>query len=466
MQKQVLLINPRTPDGCGKSYYLPLGLLYLASICEKIGFSCNLLDFNIHIPYTHSNPDEYCNQLLLRRLSEVQPDIVLLGCLFSGQFSQVVSVANTIKDSSPRTLTLLGGIHATTYPVDILSNCLNIDYIVIGEGENTLERFLLKFQHGDSNYYDMDGFAFRDSGGSVVINHKTKFIRNLDEIPFPAYHLVDMNNYFINTIGWHNPKGLKIKASAAVITSRGCPMKCSFCPMSSVMGKKYRLRSVENVFNELILLHSKYGYTYFSFMDDNLTLDKDFTLRLCNLIIDNKLDIQFDTPNGISINSLDEEMIDALAKAGLVRVAIAIESGSQLIREYMGKYISEQKIQDIVGAFKKHPSVFIRAFFIMGMPEDTHDTLNQTYEMIRKINVDSSEVANLIVFPGTKVFSQAARDHLFFDKIRINDLWKTSYVLSKRDYFMIKPYQLNLDELTTWRIKFDQLANPTMLPQD
>lgn len=456
--RKVLLVNPRTPDGCGKSYYLPLGLLYLASICEKSGCVAELLDFNIHAQNNLNSSNDWCNQLLINKIQEYKPDFVLLGCLFSGQFDQVRKIAQTIKRLLPGARTLLGGIHATSYPFEILSHCPSIDYIVIGEGENTLESFLKKDGQRDADYHDLDGFAFRTKTGSVIVNKKTRFIDTLDEIPFPAYHLINIEDYYIDTQGWHNPKKMRIKASLPIITSRGCPMRCSFCPMSSVMGKQYRHRSVENVFSELLFLYTKYGHSYFSFMDDNFTLNREFILQLCHAIIDNGLNIQFDTLNGIAVNSLDEEVIDALVRAGLVRTALAIESGSPVIRKCMGKNLSQEKIFEVVKIFKKYPSVFIRGFFIIGMPEETHDTLRQTYEMIRCIDIHSSEVNNLVPFPGTKLFDQALRDNLFFDETDLDDLWKTTYVMSKRDYFIVKPYHLNLGELKKWRSEFDKLS--------
>ena len=158
----VLLVNPRTPDGCGKSYYLPLGLLYLASAGEKAGCNCQLLDFNTYIPYTKENPDGYCKQILEEKILQFQPDVILLGCLFSGQFQQVVDLSIVIKRISPNITTVLGGIHATSYPSEILSNCNDIDFIVIGEGEETLQQLLFKLINGESKFQYLDGLAFRD----------------------------------------------------------------------------------------------------------------------------------------------------------------------------------------------------------------------------------------------------------------------------------------------------------------
>lgn len=458
ISKTILLVNPRTPDGCGKSYYLPLGLLYLASVCEKAGFSPHLLDFNIFKPYVHEYPDEWCNQLMVENIKIHRPDIILLGCLFSGQFPQVLELSSVIKYISPHIQTILGGIHATTYPNEILSYCNNIDYIILGEGEQTLGLLLTQLQSGNSNYQNLDGFAFRNNSGSITVNKKTRFTENLDKILLPAYHLIRLSDYHVNTTSWHNPKQLPIYASIPIITSRGCPMQCSFCPMSSVMGKTYRQRSIENVFSEIMLLYKTYGYSYFSFMDDNFTLRKEYVLRLCQLIIANHINIQFDMLNGIAVNTLDEEVIDSLVKAGMVRIGLAIESGAPEIRKCMGKQLSQNKIFEVVEIFKKHPSVKVRGFFIIGIPEETNDTLTETYDMIKRININSPEVNILIPFQGTKIFDQALRDNLFIDKINFKDLWKTPISFTNNNTFYIKPYSMTLNELNNWRLKFNNLV--------
>jgi radical SAM superfamily enzyme YgiQ (UPF0313 family) len=125
----------------------------------------------------------------------------------------------------------------------------------------------------------------------------------------------------------------------------------------------------------------------------------------------------------------------------------------------MGKKLDQDKIFSIVKLFEKYPAVVVRGFFIIGMPEETSDTLNQTYEMIRQIKIDCPEINNLIPFKGTKIFDQAQRDNLFFEKVNHEDLWKIPISLTDRDKFFIKPYNLNEVELKQWRIKFNTIMS-------
>ena len=194
-------------------------------------------------------------------------------------------------------------------------------------------------------------------------------------------------------------------------------------------------------------------------MDDNLTLDKGHLLELCNLIVKRNLNIQFETPNGVAVCALDEESIDALITAGLVRVSLAIESGADLIRnKVMGKGLSREKIYEVARITKKHKNLYVRAFFIMGMPEDTRETLMQTYDMIKEIDVDKPIVTNIMPFPRTRLFDQAVQDELFIDELDLSKIWKMdTFYFTDNKRFFLKPYNLELEELQEFRAKFDKL---------
>jgi len=194
-------------------------------------------------------------------------------------------------------------------------------------------------------------------------------------------------------------------------------------------------------------------------MDDNFTLDKSYVLQVCDLIIKKNLNIQFDTPNGIATYSLDEEVIDALVSAGLIRVSLGIESGSDYIRnKVIGKRLSMEKIYEVVKITKKYKELYVRAFFIMGMPEETRKTLMETYEMIEAIDIDRPMVHNIIPYPGTKLFRQVVRDGLFASDIDIENIWKfDKFYFNENKQFFLKPYDLELEELQEFREKFDNL---------
>jgi len=455
---RVLLINSPIPVSYyNREYYLPSSLLYLASVLEKNGEEVKILDLKCAKYEIPDNPYKHYGNIIIDTISDFGPDLIGFGCLFSGNFPDILRFSVSIKKKYPIIPIVIGGIHPTIYPKEIMANCPSIDWIVLGEGEETIVKLINTVKTGRYDFDQIDGFAFRNNG-TIVVNPKTTYIKELDTIPFPAYHLVSFKDYYEDTSKWHNPKELSFKTSIPIITSRSCPNRCSFCSMFMVMGPKWRDRSPQNVVDEIEYVYSKYNQNHFSFMDDNLTLKKSHVLEICNQILKRKLNIQFETPSGISIKSLDEEVLDALVSAGLVRVSLAIESGSDFIRnKIMKKHLSKQKIYEIVHLAKRYKHLYIKAFFIIGLPEETHETLSETYHMIQEINVDRVYLQNIVPFPGTEVFKQALRDNLLVD-INPETLYKSDalYLTNYSRYF-IKPYQLDLKDLQKFRDKCDSL---------
>lgn len=458
---RVLLINPPTLAKLpNKEYIIPPALIYLAGMLQKNSVETKILDLNIFKPWERGlNAEQFCEDLILQQIAQFEPLLIGFGCLFSGQFPPVLKFTERIRSEYKEIPIVLGGMHPTIFAKEILTNCSSIDYIVIGEGEEQIVTLAQAVYRKDLNYLaTIEGIAFRKKD-QVIVRPKNNFILNLDELPFPAYDLINFEDYHHSTSHWHNPKKLSFNLTVPIISSRSCPMKCSFCSMFLVMGPKLRARSPQNVVSELQLLYESYGQTHFSFMDDNINLNKKHIVSICNEIIRRKLNIQFETPNGLSIIALDREVMDAMYEAGWVRGAIAIESGSDYIRnKVMGKRLPREKILEVVRLFKIYKNLYLKAYFIIGMPEDTQETLMDTYEMIKEIDLNEVYVTNLMPFPGTSVFDQAAREHLFVENIDLNNIWKMSgFHYHNNDKFFIKPYKMEMEELSEFRKKFDQL---------
>ena len=230
--------------------------------------------------------------------------------------------------------------------------------------------------------------------------------------------------------------------------------------MYQAMGPRWRARSARNVVDEIEHVVRTYGQSHFSFMDDNFTFSKARTLEICQEIVRRGLDIQFETPNGLSMKTLDAEVLDALVKAGLVRVSLAIESGSDFIRnQVMKKHLSRDKILEVIRLTHRYPQLYVKAFFIIGMPEETLETLEDTYRMIEQIDVDRVYIQNIVPFSGTAVFEQAVRDGLLVD-VDIRELYKTDALyITNYDRIFIKPYALELEQLRQFRARCEALIS-------
>ena len=443
-----------------KEYMLSTGMLSLAAVLQREGFEVTLLDLNVYRPWElgEAASRNMTAEVISQRVLEFKPALIGIGCLFSGQFQSVLRYATACKGVLPEVPIVIGGMHPTIYPREILTHCSVIDYVVIGEGEPQMVSLAKLVREGSKDCAGMDGIGWR-SNDEVVVAPKKVFIATLDELPLPAYDLVNFADYEHDTSHWHNPKGHAFGMTVPIVSSRSCPTRCNFCSMFMVMGPRIRFRSPANVVNEIELLCHRYGQRHFSFMDDNVNLNKRHILAICSEIRRRGLDIQFETPNGLFTAALDREVMDAMIGAGWVRGAIAIESGSDYIRnQIMGKHLPREKILEVTRLAKEYPELYFKAYFIIGMPEDTAETLMESYNMIEEMDIDDPYVTNLVPFPGTRVFEQARRDGLFIGDFDLENLWRMDgfhYHDNKR--FYIRPYRMELAELEGFRAKFDGL---------
>ena len=451
------------------NFYPSAALLHLAAILREKKYEPIVLDFNNAIVhkkgYDYLN---YCKKIIIENLNKHKPGLVGINCLFSGLFPDLLEFAKIIKQHSPNLKIATGGIHATSFYKEILSNCEDIDFVSIGEGETTMLKLAKAIKENNfSLLKDIKSFAYRDENKDVKYNLQRDYIDDLDELPMPAWDLIDINQYEMNLTNYYNPKNLELKYKAPIFSSRACPLACNFCDMFLVMGKKHRKRSVTTIIDEIEYLYKELGVNYFSFMDDQFTLNRGHVIELCDEILKRKINIQFDTPNGVWINSLRENVLAKMVEAGLVKINLPIEHGDDYMRNtVIGKGLERDKIFEIVELCKKY-KIMTSAYFIMGFPEETNETLQHSYEMMNEIQLDIMQMFTVIPFPGTSLFNQAVKDNLLIGNWNLDELWKTpiSHAVGE---FLIKPYNMEIEDLRKWRKKFDNLrlkfweVNPKM----
>ena len=201
---KILLVNPPIPNfWYNDEYYLPSSMLYLAASLRQHGHSPQILDMKTlkkekTLGQTYAYEESLCSTI-----RAFEPDMIGFGCLFSGNFPDVLRFATVCKEQFPQLPIVAGGIHFTIHAEKIMEQCPVFDLIVLGEGERSLPQLVAALTAGKS-VAAIDGVAWRDSG-TVKINSKASYIENPDEIPFPAYDLIKMQDYFVDTSAWHNP---------------------------------------------------------------------------------------------------------------------------------------------------------------------------------------------------------------------------------------------------------------------
>lgn len=458
---KVLLVHPFRGDigALDADEFMPsLACLYLAAVLRDAGHTPVLLDLATTVTLSQKNPQQYCEDQLTDALNKEQPALVGISFLFSGMFPTARKYAQIVRDVLPDAKIITGGIHATTFPEEILSNCPEFDYVGIGEGESVIVDLANRLSSGkDLNLEEIMGFAFRDETGAVHVNKERK-LEKYDDLPMPAWDLIDFEHYAKPRPEFFSPKGHTIDNIVPIISTRGCPYKCTFCDLYMIQGRKVRRKGADRFVDEIEYLHKERGQNYFAFQDDNLVADRRHIIAVCEEIVRRGLDIQFETASGLHIKSLTDDVIDAMVEAGLIYAAISVEHGNDYMRnEVIQKRTDRDEIYAAVESLRRH-KILIRGNWIMGYPEETNETLQDTYDMIEDLKIDRSAVLKLIPYPGTPVFEQSVRDNLFVGGLDIDNVWQIP-VQPHQDEFVIKPYKLSLEEMHEWRIKFVNLRN-------
>ena len=336
MAKKILLIYPPSPvmnreDRCQQPTkdllvippLPPTDLMYLAAVAEKLGFEAMIRDYSLGGSFEDD-------------LKEFKPDYLLLN-VATPTLQSDLDCLKIAKKVCPKIITIAKGAVFLTFNSEILLKNKTLNYIISGEAEETLKELL----SGDVEIKDILGLWYRD-GFVAKFNGARPFIQNLDELPFPARHLVD------NTI-YRRPDNNKVQAVIKV--SRGCPHYCFFCLATPTSGSKVRTRSPENIIAEIRECIEKYNIKNFIFWSDIFNQDREWTMNLCKKIIESGL--KFTWSANTRADTADEKMAKYMYKAGCRLVSIGVESGSQFILDKIGKNITINDVRDTVKAFKK-----------------------------------------------------------------------------------------------------------------
>ena len=460
---KVLLINPHSPAFVESTErVIPLGILYLSSYLKKYGHEVLFVDIHnkqitLRLNNEIFNLDGYYVNSLKQVVAEFQPDLIGISVHFSGRFRPSIELARYLKNNMPDCRIVLGGIHPSIFPSEILVEYECIDFVLQGESEKTIVELLDAIIVGNNDLKKIDGLGFRENG-KVIINKKEEFIDDLDSIPFPDYSLIDIKEYHFDTTHWINPRKLPININLPLLSSRSCPRQCSYCSMYLAQGPSYRMRSADNVLDEIEYLYREYNQRYFSFVDDNFTLHKGRALEICNGILERGLNIQFDTPNGLDISTLDAEIIELLVNAGLIKTCLAVESGSPIIRKSINRNIKQEKIYHIFDIVNKFPQLVFNTFFVVGFPNETFDTLEETDRLINELNLKRAVISFATPFPGTELFRECVENNLLDidTKSGIHNLDNFYY---GRGLPFIKPYRLEKQDLVDFRMKIYRKLN-------
>lgn len=417
----------------------PLSLLYLASYLENVGFEPRIFDLDSVVRHKSAYFFGFDSSKLLLQLSRFQPDLIGITCPYSARWPFTQRLTQMIRSRYKDAPIVIGGIHPTAFPEYSLSSS-GADFVILGEDEFSAAALLMSIVTGERGP-NIEGLAYKDNG-TVVVNPKTRFIQELDELPFPAYHLLDMDKYkeLCRDDRISQIRGMYF----SLLTSRSCPNQCTYCNMFLAHGRKWRARSPENVLDEIEHILHHYQVNQFAIVDDNFLLSKKRATEILQGIIDRNLRIKFITPNGLSVRTLDDKLVRLLKEAGALEISIAIESGSDFIRNQVyNKKISSEQIYRVVESCRRH-HLPVRTFFMIGAPGESDRTVRESIDMMRRIKVPA--YINITTpYKGTRLYEY----YLEKGEIRDEDIRSGTWVDPRLPIEKAKNY----DQILGWRRK-------------
>lgn len=438
---------------------IPVSLLYLAAVLRQAGFSAHILDLSAIKPDPETDLFDNLMREINTAVSGLDPAIIGFNCFVSQHLPFIMRVSEKLRKTSPNAHITIGGAHPSIFYMDILSNCPEFDSVIVGEGEEQIVALAYCVKKKTNDFGRIHSFAYRING-KAVYNQRNGYISNLDQLPDPSWGIVNFPDYFSDHSSWHNPKNHDIRISAPILTSRSCPFNCNFCACHKTMGRGFRRRSPKRVVGEIEYLYREYGINYFGFIDDNVNLDKSHVMEICDEIIRRRLDIQFEPTCGLHLASMDDDIAKALSKAGCVFARLPIEHGNEYIRnKVIGKNLNREQIFSATKSLRKY-GMRISTMSIMGFPEDTSQTLQDTYDLLMELKADLNYVFNLIPFPGTKVFEQAKKEGLLLSAFSEEQIWKGEIDLDpvqKVQQYYLRPKNMSIEELDYFRKKFNEI---------
>ncbi len=371
----------------------PIGIMSLAAYLEQRGIAVEIIDC-----YATPMPRQELVIEIIRR----RPDFVGFSCTTSS-FLEGYDIAARIKESAPGITTVFGGAHACSAGATLLDAFPAIDYLVIGEGEQT---FFELVTTGGRDAGTIPGVAARKDGHGVLASERD-LISDLDSLPFPAYHLLPEfpRSYFLPLFSY--PKA----PNTSIISSRGCPYQCSYCDRS-VFNRGFRFNSPEYIIEHLTMLNRDYGIRHVFFYDDLFTMDRKRVAEFCELKERSGLKVRY---NCIARpEHVDRELLQLLERSGCWQGNFGIESGDPEVirkhRKYYGLDEVRSKLQMV-----KETGMRVKGLFMVGLPGETEASIRRTIDYALDLPLDEINVTMFTPFPGAPVYA-TIREHGTFNE--------------------------------------------------
>ncbi|NQU17440.1 MAG: B12-binding domain-containing radical SAM protein [Candidatus Saganbacteria bacterium] len=415
---RILLIDPPYKRFTGYvNYFFPIGLATIAAVLSKAGHEVRVFDVDaldkgsdlnfsneykrlpLYVEGINNNAHPVWGDIR-RVLEKYKPDAIGIT-IMTQKFGSAIKTAEICKLWNKNIPIIAGGPHATIDPNQVLESKV-FDHVVKGEGE----------------------FAFLDLIGSLKNNSdfenviERKFVENLDIIPFPDRELL------------MHPDKYSSEDMGVIMSSRGCPYKCTYC--FHMWQRKLRFRSADNVFQEIKMVKEKYGTRQFAFKDDTFTVNRKRLFALCEKLISENLNINWECTTRVDV--LTEDMLRIMARAGCNIIKIGVESGSEKILRETKKGVTLKQIRSAAKLLNK-VGIFWSAYFMMGLPQETEEDILETFRFVKELNPLYAGLGVYNPMPSTELFDSGVEMGLLYDRVEIDHF----FGVNPKDYYFRDP---------------------------
>ncbi len=352
-----------------------------------------LLKEDVEVKLDDCIVDDLSYEQLSRSIAAFKPDLIVINTATASIYSDL-DCARIAKEVNPVIKTLVFGLHVTVLPDEAFSLCHHLDYVIRGEPEFCLLELVNRLKHDGCDCSLIKGLSFRSATG-IKHNPDRGFDEDLDKLPFPAWQLINVKNYFLPLSG---------EPFLLVTTSKGCSHSCIFCPAKPFYGVQLRLRDFKIVADELAYVKGKFKVRNFLVWSESFTERKGYVEKLCNEIIDRKLDVRWACNS--RVDKVDYKLLQLMKLAGCWMIGYGIESASQDILDRNNKNITVGQIEDAVRLAKK-AGLEVTAHVIFGLPGETMQTGLYTIKWLNKLGIDFCQFYCAVPWPSTQLYKIA-----------------------------------------------------------
>jgi len=416
-QMKTLLVNPPfqrfTSDYSISVHHFPLGLGYVAAALEQAGYQVEIYDADLFSkPIYNSEISQF--RIAAHRADHVnallnfdhdvwhevealfgkkEPDIVGITSK-SVTLPAAYMAAKIAKKVNKEVVVVFGGPGATTVIEQVLQNP-HVDFVVQGEGEQTMTKLVKMLHNSKPDFYQIDGLSFKD-GGRIINNRSRTVVKDIDTLPYPAKHLL----LYADKL----PDILYKTIHGDILTTRGCPYACTFCACHVIWGgRSVRMRSAEEVVKEILHQKERYGVQNFRLWDDLFTIKRKRVVEICNLLIEKKVNVNWICY--IRVDSIDTKLLALMKQAGCVEVEVGVESGSNRVLKEMHKGITVEQTQKAAEMINETGLPWI-ALLMIGVPGETKEEMAATMDLLPKLSPTKVVFNVFSPYPGTPLHAK------------------------------------------------------------